>query len=555
MQSRSAAGWLCRVYPHNPLYLVSAALVLYGIHHASSDGGLQVSSLKTSLLFAYVLMLAASGWLVVRFGRMWEDARTILLVVLLMFMAISTSYDLLCLNNPTSGGQWLLVAFVFCAVVVEGVLAGLRIRLPLIYRGPFYVQLALLFAFPAVLGRLSIDGHEDQMCVGVLAFSGASAVSLLLLLPAIRCKTLADNRHGTPWLWPYYPWSIFVMMGLALAVRLWMLSVSFTDARGLSPAFHPYFLVPVLLAIAVLLLEFGLVHRRIGLQRAALLMLPCIALLSFPTQVSPAQALSLRHLQHALAAPPLLTAICIAAIALVAMLRRASGARILAMASLLFLACLDAETLTFHQLHVPQWWFLMLVFVALIAFGLWKANSLLLSAAGALALVLLATSFEQRWVSEQQGWRGVVLWSAWSLMLPLVCRDLFAKLLRLIGPILLALAGSVVVLDPPPPWVASLSHTVEWLLAGMLVLGIAYLMVTRIRWQLLPIGWLALLLLACASRGMLLEIENEKLRQGLVWYAGGCAVLLAAVMLSFWKAGLGSKIVAWLVHEPATPDP
>ncbi|MCO6042491.1 hypothetical protein NG895_01090 [Aeoliella sp. ICT_H6.2] len=548
MQAR-AEVWLPRIYPHNPLYLVSATFVLYGIHLASQGPYPQANDLKTSLLFAYVIMLAGAGWLVVRFGRVWEDARTILLVVLLMFTAISTSYDRLCLDNPAEGAVRLALAMGFCCVVVESVLAMLRIRLPLAYRLPFYVQLALLFAFPAVLGKLSIDGREASMCLGVLLFSVAAGASLLLLLPTIGSPRLRHFDSGTPWPWPYYPWSIFVFMALAMGVRLWMLSVSFTDAKGLSPAFHPYFLVPLLLAIAVLLLQFGLTHKSKTLQRIALGSLLGIVALSFPLHVSRAQALSLDLLEQTLAAPPLLTTIAATLVAAYAWLRGASWAKSVTLASVLLLSCLDPHTRLFTQLHMPDTWLLAVLLVWLVMRGVWQRDMLNLSAGAAVGLMLARYQFGQTWVSENNAWMAIAAWTAWTLLLPLVCRDRLAQLLRVFAPVLLVVLGAAVAFAFPPSWWEVPEWQVMLALAVLAATSIAYGLHQQIRWHLVPIGFLTAMLIGRGLSQFVQEIGDAATRRGLAWYGVGVGVLLLAQLVSLWKAGLVRRVVDWLLHR------
>ena len=205
---------------HNPLYLVSAWLVLHGIGLAfRGEAGLQWVPLMTQLLCGYTILLAVSGWLVIRVGKVWEDARMILLVLLLMFTALSTGYDNLCLKAPGSGGLHLAFGFAFSCAITEIVLFSLGMKLPLRYRLPFYLQLAVLFAFPAWLGKLSFDGRDPEMLLGVLLFPVVAAGALLTLLPAAAGDPERDRPNGTPWPWPFYPWSIFVFVAIANGIR------------------------------------------------------------------------------------------------------------------------------------------------------------------------------------------------------------------------------------------------------------------------------------------------------------------------------------------------
>ena len=130
---------------HNPFYVISAALVLYGIHR-SFQGAPEVAESWTlmKLLGGYSLLLAISGALIVRLGQVWEDARTVLLLIVLIFVAMSSSFDEICLLDPALGARFLGAGLLFCIALTEVVLRLLRIRLSGWYRIPFYAQLILL---------------------------------------------------------------------------------------------------------------------------------------------------------------------------------------------------------------------------------------------------------------------------------------------------------------------------------------------------------------------------------------------------------------------------
>ena len=65
--------------------------------------------------------------------------------------------------------------------------------------------------------------------VRLRADRGAGGV---LLIPAARRGRAGVARNGSPWRWPLYPWSLFVVMVGALCVRSWSLCVSFHYVDG-----------------------------------------------------------------------------------------------------------------------------------------------------------------------------------------------------------------------------------------------------------------------------------------------------------------------------------
>src|SRR3982750_2903425 len=92
----SSSGWLSVLikfaYTQNPFYLVGTFLVLFGLQQClGNEPNLAASGLLVSLLALYTLLLAGMAVVIIRYGRVWEDARTILLVIVLLFFMLSAS--------------------------------------------------------------------------------------------------------------------------------------------------------------------------------------------------------------------------------------------------------------------------------------------------------------------------------------------------------------------------------------------------------------------------------------------------------------------------------
>ncbi len=145
----SLVRWL---YTHNPFYAISAALMLYAVR--AGYGKLEIGFINCwvmmGVLAVYTLVLAGVGVCIVRLGRVWEDARSILLLLLLLFLAVSISADDLFVKatSPEEGTALLVSGFLFSVVVSAGVLWGLRIRIGWQYAVPFVLYLGLFFATP-----------------------------------------------------------------------------------------------------------------------------------------------------------------------------------------------------------------------------------------------------------------------------------------------------------------------------------------------------------------------------------------------------------------------
>ena len=109
----------------------------------------------------------------------------------------------------------------------EAVLRGLRIGLPAAYRGPYYLVLLLLFAYPVGLGWMNYYSYYQSLTWALFVFPAAGALALLTLLSAARIPPWRETKSGTPWRWPFYPWSLFVFLTVGLAIRSWWLTIAF----------------------------------------------------------------------------------------------------------------------------------------------------------------------------------------------------------------------------------------------------------------------------------------------------------------------------------------
>ena len=150
--ARVRPPWAAWLYTHNPFYAISVVLMLFGVRAAF--GTLEIGSINSwimlGVLAAYTLALAGIAVAIVRWGSVWDDARSLFLLLLLLFLAVSISADELFVRSPSSvAGVGLLIGgFLGSAVLSEAVLRGSRIRLPWAFRGPYYLMLALFYAWP-----------------------------------------------------------------------------------------------------------------------------------------------------------------------------------------------------------------------------------------------------------------------------------------------------------------------------------------------------------------------------------------------------------------------
>ena len=197
-----------------------------------------------------------------------------LLLVVLMFLATSVTFDEVLARSPARGSPATSAGSLFAVAVSEGMLRGIRLGLPPLFRVPYYLILALFFLYPVALTPLLDRPEERGAALGAVrllarrrarrpdpAAGRPSRARLrprqrqplalgVVSLDPVRRARLRRSRRGRP----------------CSAGRCTTSSGAETEPY----IFGPYFLVPFLLAVAVLLLEIGLVERSRGALRAAL---------------------------------------------------------------------------------------------------------------------------------------------------------------------------------------------------------------------------------------------------------------------------------------------
>ncbi|MBX3448758.1 MAG: hypothetical protein KF777_04315 [Planctomycetaceae bacterium] len=257
---------------HNPFYPLSAVFILLGLHGLFHDEEAARNITEVGfnntilwLVFAgYSIVLAATAVWVVRWGRIWDDARTLLLTLVLLLVAMSVNCDKpISLHVPIA--PYLLAGGLAFAIVLSEVTLRLtRIHFPWCLRVPMYLFFSLFFLYPLVLDHsLNVVGLADnaaglrQTLLGVMLFPAAAGLVTLTLLPAAwRGRDVAVMRQ-TPWIWPAYPWSLFVAMGIAVVLRAFYLTISFHPRSGTVSEFAPYFLTPFVIPVAMVVFELG----------------------------------------------------------------------------------------------------------------------------------------------------------------------------------------------------------------------------------------------------------------------------------------------------------
>ncbi|MCE9565140.1 MAG: hypothetical protein K8U57_24170 [Planctomycetes bacterium] len=396
-RGRPLTSWL---WTSNPFYVISAGLFLFGLRESF---GAQTREVDTWALMGglagYTLLLAAAALVLVRFAGVWNDVRTVLLLVVLMFLATSVTFDELLVLEPQRGRQFNLGGLAFAMLLSEVLLRGIRLRLPMLFRVPYHLTLALFFLYPVALTWLLHDPQSEAVMWGLWGFSSVAGLIFLTLLPAIRRGPEYVRGTGSPWPWPFYPWSLFVFLAVAVCGRAFLMCWSLHQPAGLRElVFGPHFLVPFGFALTVVVLELGIVSgNRVTrwVSLAAPVGLVLLAGVGHRTDAIYAEFLG--HFAHRLGGTPLFVALLAATgFYLYAWVRRIPLAFEGLTAALAALSIIGVDTLAIRDVTVVRTSPLVAAVGLQVVLALWKRDGWRLVLGGLVAAVWLAYA----------GWRG-----------------------------------------------------------------------------------------------------------------------------------------------------
>ncbi len=544
---RRGPGLLRFVYTNNPFYVVSAGLVLWGFWISfDASGETFESGALMAGLSGYTLLLAAAACFLIRYGKVWEDVRTVLLLIVLMFLAISMTFDESLATNPRVGARWFMGGLAFAIVLSEGLLAAMRLRLPVLFRMPYYLILVLFFLYPVALSPVVDKYYHPALQWGLFGFASAAGVVFLTLLPAVRRGPRYVRENGSPWRWPWYPWVLFGVLGFAVCMRTYGLCWTMHPEYDPANVFSPYFLVPFLLAVNVLLLEMGLVSRLPGVQRAALIVPAGLVALAVTGSAATADDLGfLQRFTGTLGGSPLFFALILAtAFYGLATLRRVPYASTALTAALAAFSVCGPGTVDHTTLLAP--WGVPLVAVAVLQLSIAlrspSAGRCLFAVCclvGGVTLELRETAF-----TAHQGAIPLHLVLVAVLLVGAVFDGRLARFLQYLGATLLAVVAVVSTMgDPhllgnPPPMALQIYPAV------VVAVAIAYGYLVRNRWY----GAAALCGLACwlAVVGWQAYRVLRQSVVGLDHIACGIVFFLLAIAISLTKAGAPRR---WLARR------
>ncbi|MBX3412181.1 MAG: hypothetical protein KF708_05635 [Pirellulales bacterium] len=526
------------IYTHNPFYLLSALLILYGLRLSfDSPVTVRTSCVLAISLAAYAAILTAMGWLVVRYG-IWDDARTILLAVLIVLLSLGNSFDLLAIRHVEAGRLILFLSFVYAIALGELLLAALRIRLPLALRAPCHLMLALIYLYPLYLARVVDTSNTwPPVAWAMLLLSPLAAFSILLFLPATRLPRERFFLAGTPWEWPWFPWVLPAVLVLGLFGRCYMLSYSFVPVQGNAAAMEPYFFVLPLLALAVVAIELARANGCRRVEHVLTILGGLVVLLPVTSAQHAYQDRFLPLIVAQLGSPLFLTFVTLAVFYGYVWLRGNRLAELglyAALASLVFVA---PQTVHLRAAVAAQW--LPLVLATLVA-GYqalrWRTSYRWVWGAGMLLLMGSAALRETAFVAHE-GFLPRHLALLLLLLIAHFCHDAFTFVVRGAAALLLAatcIAGAVHADTMLPAW-GDLDTLIYEI--ALLSLGVWFAWRMTSYFLLATVAFAVAGTLSVALWPLIEDLRRVYLREGFEPIVGGVACMLLAIAISLAKMG------------------
>lgn len=532
-------------YTSNPFYVISADLVFLGLRMSFDTSGktFETGALMAALL-GYTLLLATTACLLIRVGKVWDDTRTILLLVVAMFLAFSVTFDETLAANPRLGRLLYVGGLLFAVAVSEALLRSIRLRLPALYRVPYYLILGLFFLYPVSLSPLLGNPDSHALQWALFGFSPLGGLAFLTLVPAVRRGAAYLAKNGSPWRYPLYPWVLFGLLAAAVCGRAYYLCISFHFVAPSLSIFGPFFLVPILFALDVLLLEAGLTSGNRYVQCTALLALPTLVALALVGQrPDPVywgfQALFVNGLG---ASPVFFTLIGVVAFSAYAAVRKVPLATGMLTSALLALSVVAPGTLDIDGFVPPQPLPLLGVGLLQLVLALRRDDSFrALVGAGALAAAV-ASSLEHAGLHAYQVPALFHMAVASSMILGVVFDDGLSRFLKQAGGWLLAVGSLAVAWDGPELFGGVRPELVAAYLLTVSVTCSAFGYVTKCRRPYFLaaavslMGWVGV----AGGPGY---YALRKVVVGLDWIVSGLAFFALAAFISLGKAGLIPKWV------------
>jgi hypothetical protein len=363
----------------------------------------------------------------------------------------------------------------------------------------------------------------------------------LTLIPAIRRGAAYVEQNGSPWIWPLYPWTLFVFLGLGVCARSFYLCVSmhapsYPETEAI--IFAPYFLVPFLFAISILLLEAGIVSQRRGVLRAALL--APVGLLVLCMIGQPADAVSrvfLGRFMHALGGSPLyLGSVGVLLYYGYAAFRRVPRAIELLTIAIVAFSVVSPSSVGLNGLVDPSPWVICGAGALQGVFAARRRDPIRGLVAATCFVAAATLTANHLWPNVSSGVVAYHLALAAILALGTIFNDVFARVLRCVAALMIIVAAYLAIWLPGDPYAGVPAEWFRLYALGASALALAYgrwfgVPIFRYAGALCAAGWFVVT--GCDGYSSL-----RRSVAGLDHIAWGLGFFLIAAVISLSKAGV-----------------
>lgn len=284
---RKIGQWFWR---GNPFYLVSAALALYAstILFDTQDIWME-TAVPVAILAGYTALCAATVTFIVRRGQVWDDARSLLFIILALPLALSASLDDKVIDRPQVSMVWMAGSLAVVGTLIHLVKKGLNISFSRLIEWMAAMLLGLFYCYPFLLSQLlrSYPTLPEKAIRGIACFPVVTALLLLPLLREVRNGNLR-RENGTPW--SHITEWMFGIFLAAVLIRTYLFSISFYGGRGvggygqMETGFGLWLLLPLLVFLLLLTIEYAL---RSGKRHQWLIIAVCGMILMLMTSPMP----------------------------------------------------------------------------------------------------------------------------------------------------------------------------------------------------------------------------------------------------------------------------
>ncbi len=479
-QPDTRSFWWKRVCTQNPFYLISGACFIHSLKFATGGEAGPLSLYPRLILIGcYLLTMVITALVLVRRYKLWDDTRSLLLIVLLLFCELNLGFDELLATQFARGAIGDCGALLTIVLISELLFRGLPLKFPGIYRVPYYLLWSAISLWPIASQAAGATFNLDAARWTIAAFSPLCAMLLLTLIPAARVGRSGIEPSGTPWPWPLHPWTVFFFLILAVVFRLNALCVSFDSATdfgavqayALLNIFSPWLLIPLLLAISQLVLERALVKQAIAGQSLACLMaLMCIPLGLSAGSGNEVSMTFVNDVTHTLGSPAWLALMGCLAFHVLALARGARPAFAGLLTSLTIASFVSPQTVAFDQMGEFTSIGLWIAAALAIARGVWRKQDELVFVAGVLAIAALRVDSVITSELLAEPFATIPWWFidghllvGWMLVLAIWTKNDTSKLFCTLASMLLLPLVLIAILSLYPPW---------WILAYVAGLGV-----------------------------------------------------------------------------------